>query len=169
MSWDPAESLRGDIPEMSPLDRARLFGADAEVREERDRLRRQAERRAEIEAAVAQRTALDRAQKLARGYTDAELQEFNAEREAAQAERIAELEAQLDRLDPKRRRVQAQRQRDAQDAALLVRARQPDEFMQRQVAELERRRQDDGDRRYRAREDDLARLRESGYIAEIIR
>jgi hypothetical protein len=141
---DPLAALRGDIELVHPLERARQRGEAAELREERAaELERQA-RREEAEAHLAQRAALDRAQLLARGYTDSELAHHQAQQDAVKEEKIAELEAELAKLDPARAAVKrAETVRAAQDLAdreLLARAREPDPFMAGQIERFHRRR-----------------------------
>src|SRR5438045_25623 len=132
---DPLDELRADIRVMDPLTRARERGERAEQAEERQaELERQA-RAERAEANLAQRAALDRAQLLARGYTDSELMHHQATQEAVKAERVAELEAELEKIDPARatakRAVTARAARDAADERLLAEARRSaaDPFM----------------------------------------
>ena len=92
------------------------------------------------------------------GYSGAELARHRQDAEAARAERVAELEAELDRLDPQRRVSARRSQSDIDAAALLQRARETGNspFMRQQVAELERREQRRRDEIERARLDRLA-------------
>ena len=89
--------------------------------------------------------AVERQQLVTRGYTDRQLLEQQAQAEAARNERIAELEAELERIDPRRRAARAaESQRMAAGAKIedtLRRARSVDRdgSMSRRVAELDHR------------------------------
>lgn len=167
--------LRGDIEEArgDPFSRALAASARTDRREEREQAERMAERAAAIEGGLMYQEALDRSQIATRGVSDREMAVRQARAEAARQERIAELEAELDRLDPVRRAArQAEGVRMAKDAAddrLLARATAAgaDPFMKQEIRRFHER----GAARERAdRRAELARLeRLTGYSGEITR
>lgn len=157
---DPLAQLRGDVPHLDPLTRARLAGQAAEDREWRQA---EADREAAVErfqANLAQQAAVERSELMAQGYTTRELREHQQQADALRQERVAELEAELAKLDPARRANARRSQSDVDAAVLLARARQAGDspFMRKEVAELERREQRRRDEIERAR---LERLEES--------
>ena len=103
------EWFRGEIPYADPLQRARMAGDLEDARQERQRELSRYEAAERGEAYRAQREAQDRVERASRGYTSAELAEWQRQRDDRKAERIAELNEELDRLDPSRRRGQARR------------------------------------------------------------
>ena len=143
-----------------------LTGGKEDAKEERQRQNDLAERRNQAEATLMGRMAQDRLQLAVRGYTDDQLAAYNAERKAVRDERIAQLEAELDHLDPARARVKAQRSREAQDAVTLARARAAgqDEYMRREVQRFDARQADRGAELARKRQDELSRLAAAGWI-----
>jgi fused signal recognition particle receptor len=137
------DQLRGDLPELSPLQRFSRASAIGDVLEDRQAEARRAERADEREGMLMAEAAAERQQLATRGWTDRELAVRQAQMEAERADRIAELEAELDRLDPQRR---AARRADAQRMAAertLERAQKVDAegYMARAVAEFGQRRQ----------------------------
>ena len=97
------------------------------------------------------------------GHDPAELARVQQDREAWRTERIAELEAELIRLDPNRRATAQRSQADIDAQRLLQRAREVGNspFMKMQVVELERREQ--------ARRDELHRHQMARAEAELSR
>ena len=132
-----------------------------DLAERRELAGEQAQRAQAIEAAETRRMMAGHeahVQESLYGYSGAELARHRQDAEAARQENVAELEAQLDRLDPQRRVSARRTQSDVDAAALLHRAQQAGNspFMRQQVAELERREQHQRDELERARLERLA-------------
>ena len=120
---DPLAQLRGDVPVLSPLDRARLAGTAAEEREWKQTETARAEAVERFQTNLAQQAAVERSELMAQGYTNRELREHQQQADALRQERVAELEAELARIDPRRRQAVARSQADQDRAALLRRAK----------------------------------------------
>ena len=137
------DGVRGEIPQTSALERASRAMDVADRREERETEVRRAERADEREGMAMAEAAAERMQLAVRGWTDRELATQQALAEAQRQERIGELEAELDRLDPQRRaarRVESQRM--AMEATLgRARTVDADGYMARAVADYDRRQQ----------------------------
>lgn len=136
---DLLQQMRAGIGYVDPLTRARLAMNAVDAAEAREERERQEQRAGEIEARRAEQAAADRMSLFTTGHTAAELEQARREREDTRQARVAELEAELDQLDPVRRAArQAETRRMSQAQQLeaqLARARQvrDDPFMAAEV------------------------------------
>lgn len=117
---DPLAAMRGDIETMrlDPIARAAAHAVRVDAIEAREEQDRRAALRDAREADRIMTEAAERQQIASRGYSDAELARAQADREGARQARIAELEDELDRIDPKRR---AERAAEAKRGSQLAR------------------------------------------------
>jgi hypothetical protein len=142
---DPRLALQVDtevFARMDPLERARWRGERVEAQEARQEEAHRAAKRQEVEDNLARQEMLERQQIIERGYTDRELAHLRAEESAVREEKIAELEAELAKLDPARTVKRAETQRAvqaAEDARLLEAARAVSPFMAAEIARFHRR------------------------------
>lgn len=128
---DPLTDSRASEADLwrDPLTRVR---ENMEIQEQQEAVRAEAQRQerqwaAEAAAQVAE--AQRRAQIWSRGYSDAELQAYEAQREQVRRAKIQELEDQLDRLDPQRRQARQLREQRATSRAADERAAREIEAM----------------------------------------
>jgi hypothetical protein len=137
---DPLAMLRGDISELAnldPLERARRHGLRGDVIEQRAEAERRAAATERFATNVMMAEAAERQQIAAQGYSDRQLAEHRQQVEAARAERVAELWAELERVDPQlaaaKRAEAARTSQAAEMEATLARARavSRDPFMRR--------------------------------------
>jgi len=132
----------------SPVERARWAMTKQEAAEERKAAGEAAERQARAEAAQMQQQNIDRTEVFYLGATRRELARQAAEQEEYRQVRVAELEQEMERLDPERARVRRTQERQgaeqAQVEAALRRSAEVanDSFMLGEVVQLERREQD---------------------------
>lgn len=167
---DPLAAARAEMPQRSALERLSYFGDLADQAEARQAEEQRAERAAQREAALMAAGAAERAQVFTRGYSDAELARHQGEQEARRQERVAELEAELDRIDPKRARVrQAETQRamaayEAEQTLRRARETAADPFMRRQREAFHER---EIARKSAGRQAEMAR--HAGALGEIVR
>ena len=100
MSVDPLDVLRGEVAYVDPLTRARLHGQQAEQAELKARELERAESAERFQSQLAQRDADERLEIARDGHSRRELDEWARAREAQRQERVAELVAELARIDP---------------------------------------------------------------------
>jgi hypothetical protein len=96
---DALDVIRGAIPYVDPLQRAKLAMESAERGERADREKQLEQQRSELEAKAQTQYAIERMQLATTGHTDRELEEIRRERDDAKKARIAELRDELAKLE----------------------------------------------------------------------
>ena len=136
------DAFRVDVEELreDPFTRAMRLQASAERFEAKGQVARLAESRERGEDALAEQETLARMQIATRGYSDAELAQWEAQRKAADEEELAQAWAVIERLDPARRAARRQEQAQAAERQRLERARRPEgeSLMRARAADFDR-------------------------------
>jgi hypothetical protein len=142
---DPLDAVRGGIPYVDPLQRARVAMDAADAAEARREQERREQRRLELEAQRETQAAVERMELFTTGHTERELAELRRQREDARRSRVAELEDEVARLrgpgHPGVARSQAVVS-EGEMIAQVARSRQvaADEYMRAEVARFDRER-----------------------------
>jgi hypothetical protein len=105
VNFDPLQALRGEVGYTDPLTRARLHGQQAEQAEWDARELERAQSADRREAQLAQRDATERLEIARDGHSRRELDEWKRAQEAQRLDRVAELVAELARIDPNWRQL----------------------------------------------------------------